>query len=52
MLALSIVLPANGTDAMSLVLMAWDIKEDAVFIPDFTFCNGRSCGIQRCYLCL
>jgi dTDP-4-amino-4,6-dideoxygalactose transaminase len=29
---------ANGTDAMTLVLMAWDIKEgDAVFVPDFTF---------------
>ncbi|PYG84989.1 dTDP-4-amino-4,6-dideoxygalactose transaminase [Ruminiclostridium sufflavum DSM 19573] len=29
---------ANGTEAMSLVLMAWDIKEgDAVFVPDFTF---------------
>ncbi len=29
---------ANGTDALSLILMAWDIKEnDAVFIPDFTF---------------
>lgn len=29
---------ANGTDALSLVLMAWDIKAgDAVFIPDFTF---------------
>lgn len=29
---------ANGTDAMYLVLMAWDIKEgDAVFVPDFTF---------------
>src|SRR5690554_3188929 len=29
---------ANGTDAMSLVLMAWDIKKgDAVFVPDFTF---------------
>ncbi|MFC7685715.1 DegT/DnrJ/EryC1/StrS family aminotransferase [Ureibacillus sp. GCM10028918] len=29
---------ANGTDAMSLVLMAWGIKEgDAVFVPDFTF---------------
>lgn len=28
----------NGTDAMSLVLMAWDIKEgDAIFVPDFTF---------------
>ena len=29
---------ANGTDAISLVLMAWDLKEgDAVFVPDFTF---------------
>jgi len=29
---------ANGTEAMTLVMMAWDIKEgDAVFIPDFTF---------------
>ena len=25
---------ANGTDAMAMVLMAWDIKEgDAVFVP-------------------
>lgn len=29
---------ANGTDALYMVLMAWDIKTgDAVFIPDFTF---------------
>jgi UDP-2-acetamido-2-deoxy-ribo-hexuluronate aminotransferase len=29
---------ANGTDALSLVLMAWDIGPgDAVFVPDFTF---------------
>ncbi|HZJ69119.1 MAG TPA: DegT/DnrJ/EryC1/StrS family aminotransferase [Candidatus Eisenbacteria bacterium] len=29
---------ANGTDAMTLVLMAWGIGEgDAVFVPDFTF---------------
>lgn len=29
---------ANGTDALRLALMAWDIKEgDAVFVPDFTF---------------
>ena len=29
---------ANGTDALQLALMAWDIGEgDAVFIPDFTF---------------
>ena len=29
---------ANGTEAMTLLMMAWGIKEgDAVFIPDFTF---------------
>ena len=29
---------ANGTEAMSLMLMAWGIgKGDAVFVPDFTF---------------
>lgn len=29
---------ANGTEAMTLVMMSWDIKEgDAVFVPDFTF---------------
>ena len=29
---------ANGTEAMTLVLMAWEIGEgDAVFVPDFTF---------------
>lgn len=29
---------ANGTDALSLALMAWGIKAgDAVFVPDFTF---------------
>lgn len=29
---------ANGTEAMTLVLMAWGIREgDAVFVPDFTF---------------
>lgn len=29
---------ANGTDALSLALMAWDIKQgDAVFVPSFTF---------------
>ena len=29
---------ANGTDALTLALMAWGIKEgDAVFVPDFTF---------------
>lgn len=29
---------ANGTDALSMMLMAWNIKAgDAVFVPDFTF---------------
>ena len=29
---------ANGTDALTIAMMAWDIKEgDAVFVPDFTF---------------
>lgn len=29
---------ANGTEALSLVLMAWNVGEgDAVFVPDFTF---------------
>ena len=29
---------ANGTDALTLALMAWGVNEgDAVFVPDFTF---------------
>lgn len=29
---------ANGTDALQLALMAWEIEpQDAVFVPDFTF---------------
>ena len=29
---------ANGTEAMTLLMMAWDIRQgDAVFVPDFTF---------------
>ncbi|MEG2137801.1 MAG: DegT/DnrJ/EryC1/StrS family aminotransferase [Oscillospiraceae bacterium] len=28
----------NGTDALTLMMMAWDVKPgDAVFVPDFTF---------------
>lgn len=28
----------NGTDALSMMMMAWNVKEgDAVFVPDFTF---------------
>lgn len=29
---------ANGTDALSMALMAWDLKEgECAFVPDFTF---------------
>lgn len=35
---------ANGTDAITLALMAWDIGEgDAVFVPDFTFFSSGEC---------
>ena len=35
---------ANGTDALTLALMAWDIGEgDAVFVPDFTFFSSGEC---------
>ncbi len=35
---------ANGTDALSLALMAWGIGPgDAVFVPDFTFFSSGEC---------
>lgn len=35
---------ANGTDAISIALMAWGIgKGDAVFVPDFTFFSSGEC---------
>lgn len=35
---------ANGTDAISVALMAWGIgKGDAVFVPDFTFFSTGEC---------
>lgn len=35
---------ANGTDAISIALMAWDIgKGDAVFVSDFTFFSSGEC---------
>lgn len=35
---------ANGTDALSLALMAWKIGEgDAIFVPDFTFFSTGEC---------
>lgn len=40
---------ANGTDALLLALMAWDIGEgDAVFVPDFTFfASGEAAALRR-----
>lgn len=35
---------ANGTDAITLALMAWNVgKGDAVFVPDFTFFSSGEC---------
>lgn len=35
---------ANGTDAISLALMVWNIQQgDAVFVPDFTFFSSGEC---------
>uniref|UniRef100_UPI0040571D70 DegT/DnrJ/EryC1/StrS family aminotransferase n=1 Tax=Agathobacter sp. TaxID=2021311 RepID=UPI0040571D70 len=35
---------ANGTDAISIALAAWGIREgDAVFVPDFTFFSSGEC---------
>lgn len=34
----------NGTDALTLALMAWDVGPgDAVFVPDFTFFSSGEC---------
>lgn len=34
----------NGTDALTLALMAWGVgKGDAVFVPDFTFFSSGEC---------
>lgn len=39
---------ANGTDALQLALMCWDIHQgDAVFVPDFTFFFNRR---STCYI--
>lgn len=35
---------ANGTDALTIALKAWNIgKGDAVFVPDFTFFSSGEC---------
>lgn len=34
----------NGTDAITLAMMTWGVKEgDAVFVPDFTFFSSGEC---------
>lgn len=39
---------ANGTDAINLALMAWEIGQgDAVFVPDFTFFSTGECPAYR-----
>lgn len=44
----------NGTDALSMALMAWDIKEgDAAFVPDFTFfASGETVSFEGATLFL
>jgi len=38
---------ANGTDALSLVLMAWGVgPEDAVFVPSFTYVASAEAPAQ------
>lgn len=35
---------ANGTDALTIALMAWNVGEgNAVFVPDFTFFSSGEC---------
>ena len=35
---------ANGTDAISIAMRAWGVgKNDAVFVPDFTFFSSGEC---------
>jgi dTDP-4-amino-4,6-dideoxygalactose transaminase len=39
---------ANGTDALTIMLIAWGIgKGDAVFVPDFTFFATVNCAMGR-----
>ena len=38
---------ANGTDALSLVLMAWDVGPgDAIFVPSFTYVSTAEAPAQ------
>ena len=40
---------ANGTDALSMALMAWNLKEgDCAFVPDFTFFASGETVVFEC----
>ena len=44
---------ANGTDALTLALKTWGIgKNDAVFIPDFTFFSSGECPAAEGATCV
>ena len=44
---------ANGTDALTLALKAWEIgKGDAVFVPDFTFFSSGECPAAEGATCV
>ncbi len=44
---------ANGTDAITLAIKAWDLGEgDAVFVPDFTFFSSGECPAAEGCTCV
>ncbi len=44
---------ANGTDALTLALKAWDVGPgDAVFVPDFTFFASGECPAAEGAVCV
>ena len=44
---------ANGTDALTLALKTWGIgKDDAVFVPDFTFFSSGECPAAEGSTCV
>ncbi len=44
---------ANGTDAITLAIRAWELGEnDAVFIPDFTFFSSGECPAREGCKCV
>lgn len=44
---------ANGTDAITLAMKAWEIgRGDAVFVPDFTFFSSGECPASEGATCI